>query len=387
MDAVLAAAAVVTPERVLRPGWVHVVGDGIAAVGEGEAPDGEVHDLGDAVVVAGFVDVHCHGGGGASFGEDPAAGARAAATHLARGTTSLLASLVSGPHDRTLREIASLTCLVQDGVIAGVHLEGPWLSHAQCGAHDPAQLRRPDPAEVRALLANPVVRMVTLAPELDGALDAVRAVVDAGAVAAIGHTDAHLATVRAAIDAGARHATHLFNAMRPLGHRDPGPVLALLEDDRVTLELIRDGVHVDPALCAYLDATVDRARLVAVTDAMSAAGSADGRYPLGGLEVDVLDGVARVAGSGTIAGSTATADALFRAVAGASPDDSALVRAGRQTATNPARALGLDDVGAIEAGRRADAVVLDPTTSEVRAVLRAGSWVQGSAHGDDDGAT
>ncbi len=374
MDAVLTAAAVVTPERVLRPGWVRVVGDRIAAVGEGAASDGQVHDLGDVVLVAGFVDVHCHGGGGAAFGEDVEASARAASSHLAHGSTTVVASLVTGPRDRMLREIDSLTSLAEDGIIAGVHLEGPWLSHAQCGAHDPAQLRSPDPDEVRALLANPVVRMVTLAPELDGGLDAVRAVVDAGAVAAIGHTDADLDTTRAAIAAGARHATHLFNAMRPLGHRDPGPVLALLEDDGVSLELIRDGVHLDPALCAYLDATVDASRLVAVTDAMAAAGASDGRYPLGGLEVDVRDGVARIAGTGTIAGSTATTDLLFRAAAGPSPDDDALVRAGRQTSSNPARVLGLADVGALEAGRRADAVVLDPATFEVLDVLRAGAW-------------
>jgi N-acetylglucosamine-6-phosphate deacetylase len=376
MDAVLTAAAVVTPGRVLRPGWVHVVGDRIAAVGEGAARDGKVHDLGDVVLVAGFVDVHCHGGGGDSFGEDPEAGAHAAAAHLAHGTTSVVASLVTGPRDRILREIASLASLVEDGVIAGVHLEGPWLSHAQCGAHDPAQLRSPDPDEVGALLGNPVVRMVTLAPELDGGLDAIRAVVEAGAVAAVGHTDADLATTRAAIAAGARHATHLFNAMRPLRHREPGPVLALLEDEGVTLELIRDGVHLDPALCAYLDATVDASRLVAVTDAMAAAGGSDGRYPLGGLEVDVRDGVAHIAGTGTIAGSTATADLLFRAAAGASPDDEALLRAGLQTATNPARALGLADVGALEAGRRADAVVLDPATLAVRAVLKSGAWTR-----------
>ncbi len=374
MIAVLAAAAVVTPERVLRPGWVRVVGDLIDAVGEGLPPIGDVTDLGDSILVAGFVDVHCHGGGGASFGEDVEASARAAAAHLAHGTTSVVASLVTGPQDRMLREIASLASLVEDGTVAGVHLEGPWLSHAQCGAHDPSQLRAPSMVEVQALLASPVVRMVTIAPELDGALDAVRAIVDAGAVAALGHTDADLATTRAAIGAGAGQATHLFNAMRPLRHRDPGPVLALLEDDRVALELVRDGVHLDPDLCAWLDSTVAPQRLVAVTDAMAAAAGQDGRYVLGSLDVDVLDGVARIAGTDTIAGSTATVDVLYRSVAGPACDDASLLRAGRQTATNPARALGLDDVGALAAGLRADAVVLDPAGLAVRAVLRAGAW-------------
>ena len=376
MDAVLAAAAVVTPERVLRPGWVRVVGGRIDSVGEGLPPAGVLADLGDAVLVAGFVDVHCHGGGGESFGEDATASARAAAAHLAHGTTSVVASLVTGPQDRMMREIASLAGLVEDGLIAGVHLEGPWLSHAQCGAHDPSQLRAPSPAELQAFLASPVVRMVTLAPELEDALDAVRAIVDAGAVAALGHTDADLATTRAAIGAGARQATHLFNAMRPLRHRDPGPALALLEDDRVALELVRDGVHLDPDLCAWLDSTVAPHRLVAVTDAMAAAAGEDGRYALGSLDVDVLDGVARIAGTETIAGSTATADVLFRSVAGPAYDDAALLRAGRQTSSNPARALGLDDVGALAAGLRADAVVLDPLDLRVRGVLRAGAWAQ-----------
>ncbi len=375
MELVLAAATVVTPERVLRPGWVSVAGDRIVDVGEG-LPPGDAHeDLGDAVLVAGFVDVHCHGGGGHSFGLDPVASAAAAHRHLQHGTTTVLASLVSGPTERLQREIRALAPLVDEGVLAGVHLEGPWLALTQCGAHDPEQLRAPEPEEVSALLSHPAVRMVTLAPELPGALEAIRRIGGAGAVAAIGHTDADHATTRAAVAAGARHATHLFNAMRPLRHRDPGPVLALLEDDAVTLELIRDGVHLDPALCAWLDSTLRPDRAVAVTDAMAAAGEADGSYRLGALDVDVVHGVARVAGTDTIAGSTATMDRLFRSVAGPAPSDDSLLRAGRQTSTNPARALGLTDVGGLEAGRRADAVVLDPASCTVRRVLRAGSWV------------
>jgi N-acetylglucosamine-6-phosphate deacetylase len=235
-------------------------------------------------------------------------------------------------------------------------------------------LRAPEAQEVEALVGHPAVRMVTIAPELAGALDAVRRITGLGAVAAVGHTDADLTTTRAAIAAGATHATHLFNAMRPLHHRDPGPVLALLEDPAVTLELIRDGVHLDPELCAWLDATVAPDRVVAVTDAMAAAGAQDGSYDLGGLQVDVDSGVARVRGTGTIAGSTATMDRLFRSVAGTSRE-AGLVRAARQTATNPARALGLDDRGALVAGRRADLVVLDPATLAVQRVMRAGGWI------------
>jgi len=370
----LSADAVVTPDSVLRPGWVRIQGDRIVGVGAG-VPDEPVDvALGDAVLAPGFVDVHCHGGGGSSFGTDVVGSTDAAATHLAHGTTSLLASLVTGSAERMRDEVAALADLVVDGILDGIHLEGPWLAVSQCGAHDPALLRPPVPAEVDALAGHPAVRMVTIAPELPGALDAVRRVSGHGAVAAIGHTDADLATARAAVAAGARHATHLFNAMRPLRHRDPGAVLALLEDPAVSLELIRDGVHLDPDLCTWLDSTVAPDRLVAVTDAMAAAGAADGDYRLGSLDVDVVEGVARVRGTGAIAGSTATADVLFRSAAGAADDDG-LVRAARQTAANPARALGLEDRGRLAAGARADVVVLDPDGLVVRRVMRSGAWV------------
>jgi N-acetylglucosamine-6-phosphate deacetylase len=194
----------------------------------------------------------------------------------------------------------------------------------------------------------------------------------------VGHTDADLDTTRAAIAAGATHATHLFNAMRPLRHRDPGPVLALLEDPSVSLEVIRDGVHLDPDLCAWLDATIPADRLVAVTDAMAAAAGPDGSYLLGELEVVVEAGVARVRATGAIAGSTATMDRLFRSAAGVRagrPTDATLVRAARQTATNPARVIGLADRGHLAAGARADLVVLDPDALAVRRVMRAGRWI------------
>ncbi|MBI1376825.1 MAG: amidohydrolase family protein [Frankiales bacterium] len=386
MDLLLTAAAVVVPDAVLRPGWVRVRGSRIAEVGHGlphgpvRDPDGAVLDLGDAVVVAGFVDVHCHGGGGHSFGADPSESAAAAAAHLAHGTTTLVASLVTGPLDRTAREVDALAELVQQGVLAGVHLEGPWLSAARCGAHDAALLRAPAPGDVDALVGRDAVRMVTLAPELPGGLDAVRRVVGHGAVAAVGHTDADHATTAAAVAAGASHATHLFNAMRPVGHRDPGPVVALLAAEDVTLELIRDGVHLDPALTAWLDGCVAPGRLLSVTDAMAGAGLGDGRYELGGLTVVVADGVARVGGSGPIAGSVATADVGFRAAAhgpgAGAPDDTGLLRASQQASASPARVLGLDhELGQVRAGLRADLAVLDPASLRVRRVLRAGTWL------------
>ena len=371
---VLTASVVVTPDRVLRPGWVRITGERIDAVGEGISADPTSTDLGAAVLVAGFVDVHCHGGGGASFGDGAAAALLAADLHLAHGTTTVMASLVTGSRDRLIGQVDALAPLVHDGTLAGVHLEGPWLSSAQCGAHDRTQLRAPESDEVDDLVGRAAVRMVTLAPELPGGVEAVRRITGLGAIAALGHTDADHATARAAIDAGARHATHLFNAMRPLRHRDPGPVVALLEDPRVTVELIRDGVHLDGALCSWLDSSVAPSRLVAVTDAMSAAGSPDGRYALGDLTVVVEERVARIDGTSTLAGSTATMDVVFRSAAGDLADE-ALARATAQTAANPARLLGLADRGRLAAGARADVVVLAADSLEVRRVMRAGSWV------------
>ncbi len=377
---ILTATQVVTPARILAPGWLLLDGDRISEVGEGappRAPDGDlVLDLGSATVVPGFVDLHVHGGGGASFESGtPDAADVVAATHLAHGTTSMAASLVTDTRDRMVDAVRELALLVQDGRLAGVHLEGPWLSPQRSGAHQPGSLASPDPASVDALLAagDGAVRMVTLAPELPGGIDAVRRLVDAGVLAAIGHTDATYDEARAALDAGARLGTHLFNAMRPLHHRDPGPVGALL-DSPVDVELIADGVHLHPALLRTVFAAKP-GRCILVTDAMAAAGAPDGDYALGQMAVEVRDGVARLAngsGDGAIAGSTLTMDAAVRyAVRTAGLPLLDVVHA---ASTAPARAWGLGDVGALEAGRRADLVVLDDDLGVVR-VMRSGAWV------------
>ena len=326
----------------------------------------------------GFVDTHLHGGGGANFStasRDETS--TAVAFHRRHGTTTLVASLVTaGPAD-LLRQVGELADDVRAGLLDGIHLEGPWLSAVRCGAHQPSLMRDPDPDEIdRVLRAGAgAIRMVTIAPERDGALAAIGQVVDAGVVAAVGHTEATYDQTRAAIDAGATVGTHLFNAMRPINTREPGPVIALLEDPRVTVELITDGVHVDPALYRHVCRTVGPDRVSLVTDAMAAAGMPDGSYWLGPLEVEVVDGVARVAGTPTIAGSTATMDHQFRFAVDRSglPRDEALMAAVRQASVNPARALGLPDLG-LAPGAGADLVVLDADLA-VTGVLRQGSWV------------
>ena len=374
MDSLLTADAVVVRDRVLRPGWILVCGDRIAAVGEGAPHSPATHALGATVLVPGFVDVHCHGGGGASFDSDLDAARRALEIHRASGTTTVVASLVSAPVASMRRSVDLLTELVESDELAGVHLEGPWISAAYCGAHDPGALVAPEPADVDGLVRPGVVRMVTIAPELTGADDAVRRIVDAGAVAAVGHTAADAARVRAALRVGASHATHLFNAMPPLHHRTPGAVLALL-DSGATLELVRDGHHLHPDLCRWLDSTVSSDRLVAVSDAMAATGSPDGDYVLGTVDVRVTDGVARVSGTGALAGSTTTLDRAFRDAAHGSTADADLLRAAAQTAANPARALRIPDVGVLEEGRTADVVALDAISLDVVRVLHRGVWV------------
>jgi N-acetylglucosamine-6-phosphate deacetylase len=368
---ILAADTTVLPGS-CGPGWVGVEGERIVATGVGRPPRAADHELGDAVLVPGFVDLHTHGGGGAAYTTgDPEEARRALAFHRAHGTTSSLASLVTASPTDLRRAVDALGELVREGELAGVHLEGPWLAEARCGAHDPALLRDPDPAELDPLLATGVVHMVTLAPERTGALDAIRRVAGSGALAAVGHTDAGYALVRDAIEAGARVGTHLFNAMAPLHHREPGPATALLGDPRVTVELVTDGLHVHPALWDLVLAAAGPGRVAAVTDAMVAAGMPDGDYRLGELDVRVTGGTARLVGRGSIAGSTATGDALFRRIVENAPDrTSGLVRAVAMTASTPAATLGLD-TGVLEPGRYADLVVLSADL-RVRQVLRRG---------------
>jgi N-acetylglucosamine-6-phosphate deacetylase len=335
----VAAQTLVTGEEVLSPGWVRVTGGLVEATGSGPVDA----DVEYPLVVPGFVDLHVHGGAGAGYeSADPRP---ALEHHRAHGTTTGLASLVAAPEAELVRSIETLSEL---GV--GVHLEGPWLSPARPGAHDARFLRDPDRRELRRLLAAGDVRMITVAPELPGALALIEDIVAAGVIAAVGHTDADYDTTRQAVEAGATVGTHLFNAERPIHHREPGPIPALLADPRVTVELIADGVHLHPGMLPFVVDAAGAGRVALVTDAMAATGMPDGAYRLGALAVDVTEGVARVAGSGAIAGSTATMDQLFRtALKTFGP-----LTATRLTSVNPARVLGRGDIGALLAGRRAD---------------------------------
>jgi N-acetylglucosamine-6-phosphate deacetylase len=363
----------------LTPGWIVLDGERIGDVGAGAPPDGlPVVELHDRILAPGFLDLHVHGGGGAQVnGASPEAVAQTvldvATFHVRHGTTGLLATTVSDSPGRlvaAVQGVAQAAALRRSGSarILGAHLEGPWIAVGKAGAQNPAVLRPPNTLELHGLLdsAPGVLRLVTIAPELPGAIDVIRAGADAGVVMSVGHTEADVDTVQTAFDAGARHVTHLFNAMPGLHHRAPGPVGAALADPRVTVEVIADGIHLHPGVLEVV-ASAARGRMVAVTDAISAAGLMPGRYSLGELDVVVRDGRAVLADHpATLAGSVLTMDrAVTTLVAAGVP----LAQAIAAATSTPARTLGESRKGRIAPGADADLVVLEPDLSAAATVV------------------
>jgi N-acetylglucosamine-6-phosphate deacetylase len=286
----------------------------------------------------------------------------------------MLASLVSSPFDLMLAATKAFAPLVDEGVLAGIHFEGPYLSQLRCGAQNPEYLRDPSTVELEELVETGAgaVRMMTVAPERPGALAALELLVKRGVVAALGHTDASYEETLAGVAAGGTVATHLFNGMRPVHHREPGPVLALLRSPTVVCELIADGVHLHDGTLSFAASAAGTGRAALVTDAMAAAGMADGEYDLGSLAVNVSGGVARLASDGAIAGSTLTMDAALRRAVGAGLS---IVDASRMASGTPAAAIGLgSSVGALRPGLRADLVELTEDLQVVR-VMRGGEWL------------
>ncbi|GIG22316.1 N-acetylglucosamine-6-phosphate deacetylase [Cellulomonas chitinilytica] len=405
-DRSLVRGRVVTPSRVLDDGVVVVEQGVLTWVGPAEhlpehwgpAPAAEP----TASVLPGLVDLHCHGGGGASFPDatDAETVRRAVDEHRRHGTTSLVASLVTAPRDVLLARTALLADLADAGEIAGIHLEGPFLSAARCGAQNPTDMLTGDPvlvADVARAARGHLVTM-TVAPEVPGvadgsgdADDVLAALVAAGAVPSIGHTDASAEQVDAAVDRGfdllaassttravRLTATHLFNGMRPLHHRDPGPIAACLAAGargELVVELVADGTHLADGTVRSVFDVVGADAIALVTDAMAAAGMPDGDYRLGPMAVRVADGVARIVddagASGAIAGGVAHLLDVVRQVVAAGIG---LVDAVRAAATTPAEVLGRRDIGALVVGRRADLLVTDADLRPVR-VMRGGRWL------------
>ena len=326
-------------------------------------------DVGDDIVAPGLVDVHNHGGGGCSFVDGPVT---AIDTHRRAGTTTLIASLVTTSLKALEAQIQQLMPLVEAQELAGIHLEGPWLADRFKGAHPADRLRDPALEDVKRLVraGNGAVKMVTLAAERSGALEAIAWLVGEGVISALGHSDCTYEQAQAAIEAGVTGGTHVFNAMPGLHHREPGPALALLRNDAVWCEFIVDGVHLHREVARW--AMEQSPRAVLITDAMAAAGCRDGDYMLGELAVSVTDGVARLQVGGNIAGSTLVLADAVRNAHCAGVDLETVLRA---ATSNPAQYLHLANVGVIAAGAYADLIILDNDLA-VRSVMRRGEWLE-----------
>lgn len=381
----LTADRVVTGQSDWAPGWIAIRDGRILDCGEGgptrQCLEGDREHV-NGTIIPGFVDIHVHGACGFDFGSSDADAARdIAGFHAAHGTTTLVASLASAPLDALERSIRTLRPLVEDGTLAGIHLEGPYLSPVRRGAHDPSLLRSPSVDEIKRLVGSGggTVRMVTIAPELSGAEDVVRWLVSVGVTVALGHSDCDTETARAAVGWGASVVTHLFNGMRPLHHRAPGLVGVALVDERVTVELILDGHHVDRE-AAEIIRRCSPNRLALVSDAMSATGCEDGEFGIAGSTVRVTDGVAMLEDGSSLAGSTTTVGASFNRFL--SFPDMTIPEAVRATSTVASRALRLQPTR-IQPGADANLIVLeapgeDGVTSPTRVgrVMRRGAWLE-----------
>jgi len=383
---VIHAGRAFTPFEEISDAVIVIQGSKISAVGQRgkvDLPRGvrEINARGKTVV-PGFVDVHIHGAGGHDVMEATRESLEIiTATVAAHGTTSLVATTVTASEAETRASVAGIAHFILhtseyparelSAEILGIHFEGPFISPARRGVH-PAKWIVPPSRELLAQLlgeARGSAQILTLAPELPGALDLISAAREAGLVVSLGHTDATYEQALAAIEAGASHAAHVFNAMRPFSHRGTGVIGAVLTSPKVSAELIADGVHVDEAAMRMLVELKTPERVILVSDGMSATGMPDGKYQLGMFEVKVSGGVARNA-EGKLAGSTLTLDrALRNMVALGVPLSSAL----RMVTANPARQIGLGArKGVLAPGADADLVFLDDKL-EVSGVMTRGA--------------
>jgi N-acetylglucosamine-6-phosphate deacetylase len=348
---IISAATVLIDQELQKEVWLEIEDGVICSINSGTTPEYDFRY--DGILIPGFVDIHCHGGGGKYFASlTDAEIAQVIATHRDGGTVAGLASLVTEPIPNLISQIKRLVPFAERGEIAGIHLEGPYLSHARCGAHDPNLLRTPTIAEVQTLLdaGQGFIKMITIAPELDGALEVIEYLAKSGVIAAIGHSQSDAATAQAAIDRGASVVTHFNNAM-PKIVDGPGTMSsAVISELRVSLELILDGEHVSTQVVREVFEAAPN-RIVMITDAMSAAGSIDGNYQIANLEVNVKDGVARLASNGSLAGSTLTMAKAFNHAL--NEIGISITEAVHAASTLPALILGRPDLGEIAVGKSA----------------------------------
>src|SRR5580704_10964514 len=348
-----------------------------------------VADVGDGILAPGFIDIHIHGGGGHDVMEAGADALPPVERLLAaHGVSSYFPTTVTAPLDATLSALARLADAIEaaersqeaadpatGGLRArplGIHLEGPFISHARRGVHPPENLLAPSMVAFDRFwqAARGHIRVLTIAPELPGAIEVITEAATRGVCVSLGHSDAELNAARAGFAAGARHATHTFNAMRPLDHRDPGILGKVLTDSRLSADIIADGIHLDPVIVQLFLKAKGADGAVLITDATAATGMPDGRYRLGSLEVDVKDG--RCLAAGKLAGSVLTMDRAVRNVMEFAQWD--LQQAVRLATMNPARVTGMKSGGSLEAGAPADLVVLS-TSGEVRQTVVRGAGI------------
>ena len=352
-----------------------VLGGGVVR-GDVAVADGRVAEVGlspggrGGLAMPGFVDLQVNGFAGVDVAAADLDGYRRMATALAAtGVTAYQPTLVSLPEDAYAAPLKAARVAQAESLdvhLLGLHLEGPFLSPLRFGAHDPANLREPDPAFLMRLRDQGPVSHVTLAPELPGALDLIADLRPSGVTVACGHSDADARTAHAAFDRGARAVTHLFNAMRPFGHRDPGIAGVAIARPDVVVTVIADGVHLAPETLTLVH-EAKRGRLALITDAIAATGRGDGPTVLGDRTVTVREGVARLA-DGTIAGSMLTMDAAVRALVAAGATTTAAVHAATRV---PAELAGRPELGTLAPGTVADIAVLDDALRVIR-TLTAG---------------
>ena len=368
------ASRILTPQEELLDAVILVEGGRITAIGhrdEVKIPEGAVDYVASGMtVVPGFVDVHIHGAGGHDVMEATPVALDCITSTVARhGTTSILATTVTAPVDETCKSLEGIAQYIRShehqentglaAEILGIHLEGPFISKTRRGVHPSDSITRPSIEILDKFRAasDGLIRILTVAPEIPGALDLIRAAVTNGIVAAIGHTDADYEQARAAIQAGARHAVHFYNAMRPFSHRDPGVIGAVLTEPDVTAEIIADGIHVAGPAIQVLLGTKGFDTVLLASDGTAATGMPDGNFRLGNFEVTVKDGVCRNS-EGKLAGSTLTLDRALRYIVSLGVP---LIDALRMATILPARRLGLaGKKGIIAIGADADLVVLTP---------------------------
>lgn len=385
----LRASRLFTPVEEIRDGALLIEDKEIVQVGPREAlrlPVGACEtDLGEGILAPGFVDIHVHGAGGHDVMEATPEALGAIALALARhGTTTFLATTVTASPEDTERSLAGIARYIESAAnhqpsraeIAGIHLEGPFISAARRGVHPLEHIAEPSLPLYRAMLAaaGGHAKIVTLAPELDGASALISQVIADGLIVSLGHTDATYAQAEAAIEMGARHATHVWNAMRPFHQRETGVLGAVLTDSRVTAELIADGLHVDLPAMRLLLAAKGAGNIVLVSDGTAATGMPDGVYRLGNINITVSDGVCRDS-EGHLAGSTLPLD---RAVSKIMEAGVTLSQALAMASSRPAARLGLSSKGILAPGADADIVMLtpDPGTLAVARVMTRGAWIE-----------